>query len=246
MARQNIFDHEVFFEGYRRLREREANANDLFEIPALLAMLPALEGKRVLDLGCGFGEHCRMFLERGAAAVVGVDISARMLEIARRENSDPRISYLHMAIEDIAQLEGTFDVVVSSLALHYVEDFVGTVRRVHRLLTAGGVFVFSQEHPLVTCHTGGDRWTRDARGEKLHVNLSHYGVEGERETTWFVEHVKVYHRTFSSIVNTLLEAGFCIERMVEPLPTPALLEKYPAHADLVHKPDFLLLRMKKA
>lgn len=245
MAQQNIFDNPVFFNGYQRLRENAVNANNLFEIPALLSMMPDLKGKRVLDLGCGFGEHCKLFIDSGAEKVVGLDISLKMLEVARRENSDPKIEYVHMPMEDIAQISESFDVVVSSLALHYVEDFAGVVKNIYALLNTDGVFIFSQEHPMVTCHSGGSRWTRDENGEKIHVNLSNYGIEGEREATWFVDHVKVYHRTFSTIVNTLLDAGFSIENMVEPLPTPELLERYPDYKDLLHKPDFLLLKVKK-
>ena len=245
MAKQNIFDNEIFFDGYRALRERAVNANVLFEIPALFSMMPDLNGKSVLDLGCGFGEHGRMFVERGVKRVVGIDISSNMLKVARRENSAPEIEYLHMPMEDLDQLEERFDIVVSSLALHYVEDFAGVVKNIHRLLCSGGIFLFSQEHPLVTSHSGGNRWTKDENGEKIHLNLSHYGVPGERKTTWFVEGVKIYHRTFSEIVNTLLEAGFSIEQMIEPLPTPAQLERYPEHKDLLHKPDFLLLKVKK-
>ena len=245
MARQNVFDEDVFFAGYRKIRAKDGNANDLFEIPALLSILPELKGKRVLDLGCGYGEHCKLFLERGAESVTGIDISEKMLAVARQENSDPRIRYLHMAIEDIGQLKETFDVVVSSLALHYVEDFSGVCQNVCGLLSPGGIFLFSQEHPLVTSHSGGDRWTKNEAGEKLHVNISNYGVEGLRETTWFIDHIRIYHRTFSGIINALLEAGFSIERMVEPLPTEELLERYPDHKDLLHKPDFLLLKVKK-
>lgn len=245
MAQQNIFDNPVFFNGYQRLRENAVNANNLFEIPALLSMMPNLKGKRVLDLGCGFGEHCKLFIDSGAEKVVGLDISQKMLEVARRENSDPKIEYVHMPMEDIAQISESFDVVVSSLALHYVEDFAGVVKNIYALLNTDGVFIFSQEHPMVTCHSGGSRWTRDESGEKIHVNLSNYGIEGEREATWFVDHVKVYHRTFSTIVNTLLDAGFSIENMVEPLPTLELLERYPDYKDLLHKPDFLLLKVKK-
>ena len=105
--------------------------------------------------------------------------------------------------------------------------------------------MFSQENPLCTCHAGGDRWTRDENGNKLHLNLADYGVEGERKTVWFVDDVKKYHRTFSTIVNALIEAGFTIEKMMEPLPTEELLEKYPDYRDLFHKPDFLLIRVKK-
>ena len=158
MAKQNIFDNEIFFDGYKRIRENAVNANILFEIPALLSMMPDLTGKRVLDLGCGFGEHCKMFVERGAAKVVGVDISRKMLEIAQQENSDPKITYLNMAMEDIGQLKESFDIVISSLAFHYVEDFPGVVKNIYSLLDTNGVFLFSQEHPMVTCHSGGNRW----------------------------------------------------------------------------------------
>ena len=80
---------------------------------------------------------------------------------------------------------------------------------------------------------------------KIHVNISNYGIEGLRESTWFVDHVKIYHRTFSNIVNTLIEAGFTIEKMIEPLPTKELLQDYPDYKDLLHKPDFLLLKARK-
>ena len=123
MAQQNIYDNEIFFEGYRKIRQKESNANDLFEIPALLSMMPDLKGKRVLDLGCGYGEHCKLFVDRGAERVVGIDISKKMLEIAKTENSDPKIEYRNMPMENLNALNETFDVAVSSLALHYVEDF---------------------------------------------------------------------------------------------------------------------------
>ena len=245
MIQQNIFDNEIFFDGYKKIREKEANANNLFEIPALLSLMPDLKGKKVLDLGCGFGEHCKLFVDLGAEAVVGVDISSKMLDIAKAENSDQKITYINMPIEDVGKLNESFDVVVSSLAFHYVEDFEKVVRDIYALLNIGGFFIFSQEHPIVTSHCGGNRWTKDENGEKQYVNLANYGVMGERKTTWFIDNIKIYHRTFSNIINTLIEAGFSIEKMIEPLPTPQLLEMYPEHKDLLHKPDFLLLKTKK-
>ena len=184
-------------------------------------------------------------IKDGTDKVTGIDISEKMLEVARKENSDSRISYINMPMEDIAQLNERFDVVVSSLAFHYVEDFSGVVKNIYKMLHEGGLFIFSQENPLCTCHSGGDRWTRDEKGNKVYLNLANYGVEGERESVWFVNHVKKYHRTFSTIANTLIEAGFAIEKMIEPLPDDQLLEKYPEYKDLFHKPDFLLIRAKK-
>lgn len=245
MAQQNIYDNEQFFEGYKKIRDNEVNANNLFEIPALFSMMPDLKGKRVLDLGCGFGEHCKQFIEQGAQKVVGIDISEKMLAVAQKENANPNISYINMSMENIGELDEKFDVVVSSLAFHYVEDYAGVVKNIYNLLDKEGIFIYSQENPLCTCHSGGDRWTRDEKGNKIHLNLRDYGIEGERESVWFVDNVKKYHRTFSTIINTLINAGFSIEKMIEPLPSEEILANYPDYQDLFHKPDFLLLRVKK-
>jgi len=247
MSKQNIFDNETFFEGYKKLREREVNANVLFEIPALFSLLPDMTGKEVLDLGCGFGEHCMAFVEKGASKVVGIDISEKMLEVAREENSDPAITYLNMPMEDLGGLDGMFDVVISSLAFHYVEDFKSLIENIYAKTRSGGVFVFSQEHPINTTYGNCDfeRWTRDGNGEKIYVNLANYCREGLRESGWFVEGIKKYHRTFSTIVNTLAEAGFTIEKMIEPVPDEEIMRKHPEQNDLFHKPDFLVVRASK-
>lgn len=246
MAKQNIFDNEVFFSEYIKLREREVNANNLFELPALYELLPSLEGKRILDLGCGTGERCIDYLKRGAVSVTGIDISEKMLAVAETKNNAPGITYLKMPMEDIGSLEGEFDVAISSLALHYVEDFSGVVKNVHRLLCDEGVFLFSQEHPLTTCFSGtGDRWTRDGNGKKIYANIADYCVEGRKESTWFVEGVQRYHRMFSTIVNTLADTGFMILRMEEPCPTEEIVQKYPEYYDLYHKPDFLFVKAVK-
>lgn len=246
MAKQNIYDNETFFEGYRKLREREVNANVLFEIPTLHKLIPDLNGKRVLDLGCGMGEHCKDYIKRGAKRVVGVDISEKMLEVARKENSDENILYINIPMEDISSIDEKFDVVISSLAMHYIEDFDGVVKAVHSLLDDGGIFLFSQENPMNTCFSGnGSRWTLDENGVKIHANISNYCVEKRFESTWFVDGVQKYHRMFSTIVNSLADAGFRIVRMEEPYPTKELVDKYPEYYDLYHKPDFLFVKSVK-
>lgn len=243
---QNIFDNEIFFDGYSKIHERKDNANELFVKPALFSMMPPLEGKNVIDLGCGFGEHCMEYVRRGAASVLGIDISEKMLAVAKSKNSHPKITYLRMAMEDVSSIKEKFDVVTSSLAIHYVEDYQTLVHDIHELLNDNGLFVFSMVHPMNTCFSGGDRWTRDENGRKLYANISNYGVEKEWENTWFVEHVKKYHRMLSTVVNTLIDNGFTIEKIVEPIPTAEFLKVHPEYDDLLHKPDFLLIRARKA
>jgi len=148
--------------------------------------------------------------------------------------------------QSIYKLSETFDIVVSSLAFHYVEDYSGLVNSVYSLLTDGGIFLFSQEHPLSTCYSGKhDRWTRDEEGKKLYVNISDYCIERRNDSTWFVEGVQRYHRMFSTIMNVLADAGFRILRVEEPYPTDEIIKKYPEYYDNFHKPDFLFVKAEK-
>ena len=79
----------------------------------------------------------------------------------------------------------------------------------------------------------------------MHANIADYSVDGKRESTWFVDGVVKYHRTFSSLVNSLVGTGFRIERFLEPIADAATRELHPQYAKDTHKPDFLLVRVAK-
>ena len=240
---QNIYDNEVFFEGYRKLRENPLSANEMEEKPALYSLCPDLAGKSVLDLGCGFGEHCEEFKRRGASKIIGVDISEKMLGVAMAEHPD--IDFIRGDMNDLSFIGGKFDAVFSSLAVHYIEDFPKLVRQVYGLLEQGGYFIFSQENPLTTSRIGGHEWARDENGNVLYLKLSDYSRAGRRESKWFVDGVIKYHRTFSDVVNALADAGFNIERMLEPVPTEEHIRLDPKKEKDFHKPNFLLVKAKK-
>ena len=94
MAKQNIYDNETFFEGYKALRDKEVNANNLFEMPALFSLLPDLTGKRVLDLGCGFGEHCMEYIRREASrSQLGLCVCTLCTISVRAEPTFERLRY---------------------------------------------------------------------------------------------------------------------------------------------------------
>jgi len=151
MTRQNIYDNPEFYEGYAELRETESGLNAALEQPALRRLLPQrFEGLRVLDLGCGFGDLTREIVASGATEVAAVDISERMLSEAQRRTHDSRITYVRSAIEDFDVEPASFDVIVSSLTLHYIQDYNSVVRGIASTLKPGGVFAFSVEHPICT------------------------------------------------------------------------------------------------
>ena len=85
-----------------------------------------------------------------------------MLAVARQKTSAPNVEYRCCAIEDADFADGSFDIVLSSLALHYVEDYTGVVQNVHRMLRPGGVFLFSCEHPVFTAE-GSQDWDLQSR-----------------------------------------------------------------------------------
>ena len=113
-------------------------------------MMPDFRDRRVLDLGCGFGWHCRYASEQGARRVVGIDLSEKMQQEARVKTPSALIEYIHMLVEDIDFPENSFDIVISSLVFHYIKSFDDICKRVSRCLAPGGDFVFSVEHPVFT------------------------------------------------------------------------------------------------
>ncbi|MBW7459570.1 class I SAM-dependent methyltransferase, partial [Paenibacillus sepulcri] len=195
---------------------------------------------RVLDLGCGFGWHSRYAREQHARSVVGVDLSENMLAKARASTSDPGIEYRRLAIEDIDFAAEEFDVVISSLALHYVERFDNVCRRIHHCLVPGGAFILSVEHPVFTALAAQD-WHYGPQGERMHWPVDHYQNEGLRQARFLDNDVVKYHRTVATHINALIDAGFSIMRLSEPQPTQEMLAHNPAMQDETRRPIFLLI-----
>ncbi len=246
MSNQNIYDNEIFFAGYSELRSREINSNTMLEQPAMKELLPELNGKAVLDLGCGCGSNCLEFVLNGAKRVVGVDISEKMLEVAKKEATDEKIEYKNMSMTDISTLDEKFDLIYSSLAFHYIEDFAKLCEDMYALLNENGTLMFSQEHPLITATIDGNgHYNKDESGRKISYTFSNYNEPGERYVHWYVDGVKKYHRTFSDTINALAKAGFKIEEVCEPKPQPWAMEKWPALYDEYIKPSFLIVKAGK-
>src|SRR5690606_15369718 len=139
---QNIYDQPDFFSGYSGLQRSTEGLAGAPEWPALRNMLPPVPGRRVVDLGCGFGWFCRWAAGKGASEVLGLDLSERMLARARAENHHPAVLYEKADLDILDLPPGRFDLAYSSLALHYVEDLGRLLRAVHGALVEGGRFVF--------------------------------------------------------------------------------------------------------
>lgn len=229
---QNIYDDEGFFAAYARLRRSVEGLAAAGEWPVLQGLLGPVAGARVLDLGCGYGWFCRWALGSGAAAVSGVDLSERML--ARAREAGGGISYAIGDLEDLTIAAGAWDVVYSSLALHYVVGIGGLFRRVFDGLAPGGRLVFSVEHPIFTA-------PKNAAWRDGVWPLDSYLVEGPRVTDWLAPGVIKQHRTVGTYVEALLAAGFRLTGLVEWGPSAAQVAENPAWALERERPPFLLV-----
>lgn len=241
--KENKYDNQEFFEKYSQMQRSVKGLDGAGEWERFRKMMPDFTGKRVLDLGCGYGWHCAYAVQKGAAAVLGIDLSKKMLETAKGRNAHERITYRRCAIEDFQAEEESFDVVLSSLALHYVEDYEGVTERIYRMLSPGGNFVFSAEHPVFTAY-GSQDWYYGEDGEILHFPVDRYFEEGPREAVFLGEKVRKYHRTVTTYLNTLLKKGFVIKEVAEPTPPEHMMD-LPGMADELRRPMMLLVSAKK-
>jgi SAM-dependent methyltransferase len=240
---QNIYDDPGFFGGYSRLPRSQGGLDAMPEWPNLRAMLPDLAGRRVVDLGCGFGWFCRWAREAGAASVLGLDVSENMLARARAETADTAITYERADLDRLDLPAASFDLAYSALTLHYLEHLDAMLATVHRALVPGGCLVFSAEHPIYTAPSA-PRWVGDEPGHRTWP-LDDYLKEGRRSTDWLAPGVIKQHRTLATYLNLLIGLGFAILRVEEWGPTPADLAAHPEWADEVHRPAFLLVSARR-
>ena len=176
-----FYDGGEVFERYRSaVVPGPYSANFVMEEPALLEALGDVRGLRVLDFGCGDAANGRRLLESGCRSYLGIDASARMVDAARDALLGTVGEVRRETIEAFAAGSESFDLVISRMALHYVEDLDAALAACRDALAPGGRMVFTVVHPVVTSH--------DARaaGEEQRTSwvVDDYFDEGPRELEW--------------------------------------------------------------
>jgi SAM-dependent methyltransferase len=210
---------------------------ELFNNPSFLAFLPDLNGKEVLDLGCGEGRNTRLFAERGAR-LTGIDLSPEMIAAAQSEEArEPRgIKYRIGSYTDMSSIaEASFDAALSTMALMDSPDFNEAARQVFRVLRPGGALAFSVLHPCFV--TPGVRWIRGEDGREEALAVGRYFDQRSEIERWrfskdaiakrYAEfEVPRFPRTMSTYINGLIEAGLVLKRIEEPRPSEALAAEH--------------------
>ena len=176
------FYDDAIFGAYMARRTRSDNPNDTLEKPVIYELVGELTGRRILDLGCGDAALGHQALTRGCRSYLGVEGSHNMVEAARKNLVGTTGQVVHATVEAWDYPAETFELVVSRLVLHYIEDVDTVLKKVHHTLVVGGRFVFSVEHPVLTsCDRG-----RQADRPRQDWIVDDYFNTGRRVTLWLV------------------------------------------------------------
>ncbi len=240
---ENIYDNKTFFDAYAQMSRSRDGLAGAGEWHQFRNLFPDMSGMKVLDLGCGYGWHCKYAAEQGAASVLGIDLSEKMIARAREINGDERITYRICGLEEYEYPEEEYDCVVSNLALHYIEDLDAVYQKICRTLKPGGIFLLNIEHPVFTAGVNED-WIYDKDGNPEYWPVDDYYYPGERSTLFLGERVRKYHHTLTQILMGLLNAGFALEAVEEAMPDESMLD-IPGMKDEMRRPMMLLMRARK-
>lgn len=236
----NEYENEKFFEEYAKMPRSKGGLAAAGEWHQLKPLFPPLQGKTVLDLGCGYGWHCRFAVEQGAAQVLGLDLSRKMIEEAKKRNAEDRIEYRVCAVEAYEYPYGKWDCVVSNLALHYVENIEKIFEKVHGTLKPDGVFLFNIEHPVFTAGVKQD-WIYTQDGKPKYWPIDNYFHTGARSTRFLGCDVVKQHHTLTQILMGLLNSDFEINAVEEAQPPKEMMD-IPGMEDELRRPMMLMVK----
>lgn len=232
----NLYDDPAFFGAYAQMSRSQMGLQGAGEWQQMKRLFPDVTGRDVLDLGCGYGWHCRYAAEKGAAAVLGIDLSERMIGEAQERNPADCVTYRVCSLTEYEYPADHFDLVISNLVLHYVEDLNWVYRKVYRTLRHGGTFLFNIEHPTFTA---GVRQEFSPDGT---WPVTDYYVPGARRTVFLGHEVIKYHHTLEQVLNGLLKAGLRLDAVEEAVPPEEWREQMPAE---MQRPMMLLVKAGK-
>lgn len=207
----SAYEERDFLENFLKRRSRIDSPNNAMEGPAIDLLLAPVEGADILDLGCGDGTYGSELLARGAGSYTGVEGAAAMVELAASRLDRPKGAVIHSSLENFEYPANGYDVVLSRMVLHYIEDIEKLFASISQTMRKDGKFVFSVQHPLTTS-SFASKIVGDRRGAWL---VDDYFKQGERQEPWIGKTIVKYHRSIESYFSALISAGFLVEALQE-------------------------------
>lgn len=234
-------EKSLAYEAYQELAEFYAAGidhkphNAYYDRPANISLWPDCQGKRVLDAGCGPGVYCSLLVERGAI-VTGVDVSDRMIELAKQRlgtSVDLRVMDLVQPLVEFS--DEYFDFINAALCLDYIEDWLSLFSEFRRVLRTNGLVQFSCGHPAF---------------EAEYYQTEKYFEIERVDAIWtgFGKKVKMpsFRRSLQDILMPVISNGFRLEKVLEPKPTSEFLKVDPIrYRKLCSRPAFLCIQARK-
>lgn len=224
-----VFDRREFAERYLAHRDRIGSFNALFDLPEIMRLVGGVQGRRILEVGTGNGELASLLAQSGAERVVTIDRSSHSIEYAQRLHGRSSIKWVCSPIEEYEEAELRYDLIVSSLCLHFVKDIGLILAKFRRWIAEDGRLVFSVRHPIRTANPSGEQ----ENGSGWLV--SEYNIIADRTYSWLGEEVTLYHRTFGFWFSVLTHAGWDIVEISETKPSYENVSP----VDGIHAPLFL-------
>lgn len=226
-----IYSDRNFADKYSNMIEANS-INALYERPATMSLVEVSKGMKVLDAGCGPGVYSEWLFDKGAE-VTAIDYSDEMLKIAQGKGINARFIKANMNYPLDFLNDGEFDLVLSSLTIHYIKDWRILFSEFNRVLKMNGVLVFSTHHPF--------------QDYRLHPGSRYFDTE-IIEDLWpsFDVKMKVFRRPLGEIFNSLRIADFKTDVVLEPGPPENIKDSFPDLYDSISEmPNFIFFRAIK-
>ncbi len=239
----NIYDDKQFFDEYAKMSRSQQGLLGAGEWQQFKTLFPDLNGKSILDLGCGYGWHCKYAIECGAEKALGIDLSEKMINEANKRNNEPKIKYMICAVDDYDYPANSYDCVISNLVLHYIEDIESIFKKIHQTLKSNGVFLLNIEHPVFTAGVKQD-WIYYSNGRPQYWPVDNYFYPGERTTHFLGQNVTKQHHTLTQILMGIINSGFKLEVVEEAMPSTDMMN-IPGMSDEMRRPMMLLIKSIK-
>lgn len=221
---------------------------NFFLIPHTMELIGDVEGKAILDLGCGEGGYARILSQKGAR-VTAVDGAPQLIKVAKEKAKSEGLSITYL-VRNAKSLDGInddfFDIVLAAMSLMDVEDYENAIAEVWRVLKPGGELLMSISHP---CFTGRDTgWKKDRSGRLFFTANNYFD-----KTPWedfvnpkkFKHKVIFRHRPLHEIINPFLSRGFKMMKLYEPVPTSEQMKQSHRLPRLTRIPMFLFIKWRK-
>lgn len=238
---------EIYFK--KRQEKNKFDWNKHIEHPAMLDILGNVKQKIILDMGCGFGDMAKELLNHGAKKYIGFDLSKELIKFANKQNISDATFYVGDMSKKLNHENSSFDIVLSSLAIHYIDNLKFLFKEVNRVLKNGGIFVFSTQHPIYNIiSTSKTRMAGVDKSENEYKIYGNYFDETLRDYNMgkTLGFVKLHPYTSETIIKTILNTGFEIIDYKDAKPIPKS-KKYNSqdYKLTTTLPSFILFKLKK-